>query len=108
MMEIIFAVATFVGALAHYLKKYTKGETTVPIHEWFGKKNIAGTLLSIITIVVTIIAALGFGLIVPGMNIYVIMYTGFLTGYSIDSSLNSDGISNINNVISSTKSKTEQ
>lgn len=103
MLEFVFALAVFVGALAHYLKKYVKGETTVQIYEWFGKKNLPGTLLSFITIVFAIIAALGFGLIVPGMSIYAVMYTGFLTGYSIDSSVNSDGILSVRDSIKDIK-----
>ena len=88
--EILFAVATIVGLVSHYIKKRLKNETAVPIHEWFGSSNWPGSLTSIGTTIAIIVTALANGVIVEGMTFWSVIYTGFLTGYAIDSSTNTD------------------
>jgi uncharacterized protein YgiB involved in biofilm formation len=89
--EASYIVAAFIGGLAHFLKKSIKGETTVEIHEWFGPANLQASLYTFIMFFFVVAGSLGGGVIDSNTSFWVALYTGFLTGYTIDSSFNSDG-----------------
>jgi len=89
--EASYIVAAFIGGLAHFLKKSLKGETTVEIHEWFGPANLQASLYTFIMFFFVVAGSLGGGFIDSNTSFWVALYTGFLTGYTIDSSFNSDG-----------------
>lgn len=93
--EASFVVASFIGGLAHYLKKSLKGETTVELHEWFGSSNVQATLYTFIMFFFVIAGSLAGGIIDIHTPFWAALYTGFVTGYTVDSSFNSDGSTNL-------------
>lgn len=88
--EIIFFLSGIFGMITHYFKKSMKKETESMFSEWFGKKNIKATITTFGMFFMAMVGALGAGVITPEMNIYAIMYSGFATGFAIDSGFNSD------------------
>ena len=88
---LIFIVCAAIGGITHYLKKRIRKETDVKITQWFGKANIEATLYTGIVFIFIIIGALGTGIITGTMNLWAVMYTGFITGFAVDSGVNSDG-----------------
>jgi hypothetical protein len=89
--EASFVVAAFIGGVAHYLKKSLKGETSVEIHEWFGPSNLQASLYTFIMFFFVIAGSLAGGIIDIHTPFWAALYTGFVTGYTIDSGFNSDG-----------------
>ena len=90
--EIIFAVATIIGMIAHYVKKRFKYETTVNLREWFGSSNWPGSITSIGTAITIIIAALSNGVITETMPFWSVVYVGLTTGFAVDSTTNMDQV----------------
>jgi len=88
--DMIFAVSVVVGAFFHYLKKIAKKETKVSLREWFGSKNLPGTLMSFGGLGLAILAVLATNM-TDGLAFYALIYSGLTTGFTIDSGLNSDG-----------------
>lgn len=88
--EILFAVTVIIGMIAHYGKKYYKAETTVTAKEWFGSSNLPGSIASIGTAIAVIVTALSNGVITESMTVWSVIYTGFVTGFAVDSSTNKD------------------
>lgn len=88
--EILFAVATIVGMISHFVKKKLKNETTVNLKEWFGTSNLPGSLTSIGTALTIIVTALSNGVITPGMSVLTVIYVGLTTGFAVDSTTNKD------------------
>ena len=88
--ELLFAGSTIFGAIAHYFKKYARGQTTVPIWEWFGKANAMNTMMMFGALCSAIVAALASGVLVPGMSMWAVVWAGLATGFAVDSGFNAD------------------
>lgn len=85
-----FILCAFMGGLAHYLKKFLKQETNVKIYEWFGTSNALASIYTGIVFFFILVGTLSSGIITQEMNFWAVMYTGFMTGFAIDSGVNSD------------------
>lgn len=96
--DALFAISVVLGASFHFLKKVARNETTASFTEWFGHGHWASSLNSLCTIFLAIFAALATNLTV-GMGFYALVYAGFTTGFTIDSSLNSDGSRKATNIL---------
>jgi len=88
--QIIFLVASIVGMVLHYMKQYATGATSVPIYKWFGSSNVNASILTIITFLFAVVGALAMGVVTPAMGVWVVIYTGLTTGFTIDAGVNSD------------------
>jgi hypothetical protein len=89
--EIAFVVTSLVGAVTHYLKKLMKNETSISLFDWFGKSNPTATAYTALVFTFALIGMLSSGFISSSMTIWASMYTGFATGFAIDSGFNADG-----------------
>lgn len=85
---ILFYVAGFAGMLAHYVKKWAKGEYTGNIWAYLYADKPRATLYAFITCAGTLTAVVATGTLTT-MQIAPIIALGFTTGYVIDSSVNS-------------------
>lgn len=103
--EISFIICGFLGGMAHYMKKSMKGETQAKLWQWFGPANAQLTIYTLIVFTFVMIGALASGVINSCMTIWAILYTGFITGYAVDSSVNSNTMKMLSN-ISAAKSQT--
>jgi hypothetical protein len=90
--EISFIICGFLGGIAHYMKKSMKGETHAKIWEWFGPANAELTIYTLIVFTFVMIGALASGIINSNMTIWAVFYTGFITGYAVDSGVNSNAM----------------
>lgn len=88
--EITFIICAMFGGIMHYLKKYMKGETEAMIHEWYGKDNLAATVYTITVFFFAIIGAIAADVINEKTGFFAAMYSGFVTGFSIDAGFNGD------------------
>lgn len=88
--DLAFILCGLVGGLTHYLKKSLKGETTAKLWQWFGPANAESTIYTLIVFTFVMIGALASGIITPGMTIWAVFYSGFITGYAVDSGVNSN------------------
>jgi len=91
--DIVFAGATVSGMVAHYVKKSLKSETGCKITEWFGSQHLPGSIASLGSACMVVVAALSQGVITPDMEFWPVVYIGLTTGYAVDSTANSDGSS---------------
>lgn len=89
--EALFLITAVLGMVTHYLKKYTKNETSVSIYEWFGSSNLPGSVASIGSLVFAVASAISSGVITPNMSMWSVIFIGMTTGIAIDSTTNSDG-----------------
>ena len=87
---ISFILCSLLGGVAHYLKKYAKGETTVGMSQWFGRSNLPASLYTGIVFFFIVVGTISSGVITAEMNFWTAMYSGFMTGLAIDSTINSD------------------
>jgi len=88
--HIAFIICALIGGFAHYLKKFLRKETEVGLFQWFGKSNLAASLYTLIVFVFTMIGALAMGIVNSQMELFSVLYTGFVTGFAIDAGFNSD------------------
>lgn len=88
--QIAFIICAMIGGFTHYLKKYLKKETNVGLFDWYGPANWASTLYTIIVFIFTMIGALASEIINEHTGFWACLYTGFVTGFSIDAAFNSD------------------
>lgn len=96
--EVAFIICGLIGGIAHYMKKSLKGETTAKLWQWFGPANAELTIYTLIVFTFVMIGALASGIITPGMSIWAVFYTGFITGYAVDSGVNSNAMQLTNNI----------
>lgn len=89
--EIVFILCGMLGGVAHYLKKYVRKETTVPISEWFGNANVAATIYTILVFIFAMIGSIASGVVNSSMSVWISMYVGFVTGFALDAGFNNDG-----------------
>lgn len=101
--QLIFIFCSILGGIAHYLKKYLKGETHTQIHEWFGPSNLEATIYTFIIFLFAIIGAIAADVITPTTNFWAAMYSGFVTGFAIDSGFNRDNPTSLTDNLISTK-----
>jgi hypothetical protein len=87
---ISFIFCAALGGVTHYLKKYIKKETDVSIVEWFSSSNLNASIYTGIVFTFIIIGTISSGVITADMNFWAVMYSGFMTGFAIDSGVNSD------------------
>jgi hypothetical protein len=88
--QIAFIVCACLGGIAHYLKKAAKGETQVAFHEWFGGANLSGTIYTLLVFFFIIVGSLAGDIINSQTGFWASLYTGFATGFAVDSGFNSD------------------
>lgn len=88
--HLAFIICGLLGGITHYLKKVATGQTDATFTEWFGRKNLAATLYTLIVFIFVIIGALAGGIINDKMDIWTVLYAGFFTGFAVDSGFNSD------------------
>ena len=89
-IQIVFIITAMMGGVMHYLKKFLKGETTVKLYEWYGKANLPATIYTIVVFFFAIVGALAADVITSQTGFWAAMYSGFVTGFAIDSGFNSD------------------
>lgn len=80
-----FILAACVGAIAHWLKVYKYGQTTLHVWDWFGPQNWASTLYSFIAFIAALIGGVATGVVNEQMSIWAAIYSGFTTGFAVDS-----------------------
>lgn len=83
-----FYIAGLLGMLAHYMKKWSKGEYVGNLWAYLYADKPRATLYAVITYVGASTAVVATG-VLTGMQIASIIALGFTTGYVIDSSVNS-------------------
>lgn len=116
-IEITFIICGMLGGIMHYIKKFVKGETDAKLTEWFGSANIITTLYTVIVFFFAIVGAIAAGVINSETAFWAAMYSGFVTGFAVDSGFNSDASSlnktlieqksDLNVLFGETKTKTE-
>lgn len=87
---VAFYAAGFAGMLAHYTKKWAKDEYKGNLWAYLYADKPRASLYAFITYAGAAAAVVATGTI-DGMKVHTIIGLGFLTGYAIDSSVNSTG-----------------
>lgn len=87
--EIVYFSSALTGGCMHYLKKKITKETNVSFKNWFGKSNLHATIYTFVMFCIVIIGTIATGIISPTMDVWTLIYTGFVTGFSIDAGFNS-------------------
>lgn len=103
--DLSFIACGIIGGVAHWMKKNLRGETNIPIWQYFGPKNAELTIYTLIVFTFVMIGALASGIINNTMSIWEVFYTGFITGFAVDSSVNSNAM-DLTNDISNVKGQT--
>lgn len=88
---IVFYLAGFGGMLAHYVKKWAKGEYQGNLWAYLYGDNPKSSLMAIITFAGAAAGVVSTGTL-DAMHMGTITGLGFTTGYTIDSSINSTKI----------------
>ena len=88
--QVAFILCAGLGGLAHYFKKVARKETEATLTGWFGKDNLAATLYTLLVFLFVIIGALAGDIINSQTGFWACLYTGFATGFAVDSGFNSD------------------
>jgi hypothetical protein len=88
--EASFVICSLIGGMMHYAKKYLKNETAVSMGQWFGKANWLASVYTLVMFIFVSIGALAGGIINESTSFIAVLYTGFVTGFAIDSGFNSD------------------
>jgi hypothetical protein len=86
--NVLFVFSSLCGMGFHYLKKWSKGETTSSIGGWFGKDNIGATITTFSAFGAAMFTAINTGIITPDMSLLSVLYAGVTTGFAIDSGFN--------------------
>ena len=86
--DAVFVGSSFVGMVAHYVKKWAMDETASSIHGWFGKDDIRATILTFGALGSAIVAAFASGVVTKDMNMMAVIYAGLTTGFAVDSGFN--------------------
>jgi len=89
-IQIVFIVCAMLGGLMHFLKKSLNGETSVKVYEWFGLANVEATIYTFIVFFFAIIGAIAADVVNSQTGFWAAMYSGFVTGFAIDSGFNGD------------------
>lgn len=85
-----FIICALLGGVAHYLKKVIRKETDVGIHEWFGTANLPASIYTLLVFIFVVIGALAGDIVNAQTGFWAALYTGFATGFAIDSGINAD------------------
>jgi len=88
--QIVFLFTGLLGGMMHYLKKYLKGETKSSLYQWFGKSNLPATIYTLVCFTFVMIGAIASDVVNSHTGFWVAVYSGFITGFAIDSGFNSD------------------
>ena len=88
-VEIVYFISALIGGCMHYLKKRIAKETNVSFSNWFGKSNLPASIYTFVMFCIVIIGTIATGIVSPTMDIWALIYTGFVTGFSIDAGFNS-------------------
>ena len=86
--ELVYFGSALIGGCMHYMKKRLTKETNVSFNNWFGKSNLPATIYTFIMFCIVIIGTIATGIVTPTMDIWALIYTGFVTGFSIDAGFN--------------------
>ena len=86
--QITFIIGGCIGGISHWLKKFSMGETTATLKNWYGSTNLLATIYTIIAFLFTIIGLLSGDVITAQTGIWSALYTGFVSGFAIDSGFN--------------------
>lgn len=103
-----FIISSFLGGVAHWLKKVAKKETDASFAQWLGKDNWAGSIYTLIVFAFTIIGALAGDLINQHTGFWAALFTGFMTGIAVDSSVNSNAQHSITDQLIEVKKGTKE
>jgi hypothetical protein len=88
--DIAFITCAMLGGIMHYTKKFLRKETTVTMTQWFGKANAAASFYTLVMFMFVMVGALAGGIINESTDFWTVLYTGFITGFAVDSGFNSD------------------
>jgi len=88
--QLLFVGSALLGAVAHYIKKAGKGETSTLVHEWFGAANIEASAITLFMLFFVMIGALVGDMITAETPFWISLYIGFVTGFAVDAGFNSD------------------
>lgn len=88
--EIAYIVCAMLGGIMHWIKKYLNKETDAKLSEWYGRNNIAATIYTLTVFFFAIVGSLAADIINSQTSFWAAMYTGFVTGFAIDSGFNRD------------------
>lgn len=86
-VAIVFYLAGLVGMLAHYVKKWTRGEYAGNLWAYLFADNPRASLAAVITYVGAAAAVVATGSL-DGMKLAQVVAVGFTTGFAIDSAVN--------------------
>ena len=106
-IEISYIICAMLGGVMHWLKKYLNNETDVLLNQWYGRDNVAATIYTITVFIFAIVGTLAADIITTATGFWAAMYTGFVTGFAIDSGFNRD-VSQLNRDMIKNKNELNQ
>jgi hypothetical protein len=86
----VFYACGFAGMVAHYAKKWTRGEINLSLFEYMVKDNPKASVAAVCTCLGATTAIVATGTL-HGMDIPTVAALGFTTGFAIDSAVNKTG-----------------
>lgn len=86
-LAVLFYLAGLLGMLAHYVKKWSRGEYKGNLWAYLVADNPRATLSTVITYAAAATAVVATGSI-AGMSLAQVFAAGFTTGFAIDSAVN--------------------
>ena len=86
--HVVFISAGVVGMIAHWLKKWAKGETSSSLTGYFIKDEINSTFTMLGAFGYAVLGAFATGTITSTSSMYSIVYAGIAAGFAIDSGFN--------------------
>lgn len=89
-IEITYIICAILGGIMNWIKKTMQGETDARLSEWYGRSNLAATVYTVTIFFFAIVGTLAADIINTQTGFWAAMYTGFVTGFAIDSGFNRD------------------
>lgn len=89
-IEITYILCAILGGVMHWIKKFLNKETDAKLLEWYGRHNVAATIYTFTIFFFAIVGSLAADIINSQTGFWAAMYTGFVTGFAIDSGFNRD------------------
>jgi hypothetical protein len=89
-IEITYILCAILGGIMHWIKKFLNKETDAQLLDWYGRNNVAASIYTFTVFFFAIVGSLAADIINSQTGFWAAMYTGFVTGFAIDSGFNRD------------------
>ena len=86
-LSLLFCLANLLGMLAHYVKKWARGQYRGNLWAYLIADNPRASLAAIITCLGSAAGVIATGTL-HGMSVATALWLGLLTGYTVDSAVN--------------------